>query len=74
MEKTPIIKHILQAHVWMFQVRLQPHGISFLRPVYLEMKDVGNTGHQLLVYHKEVDVHTHTDWHDITPTCKPKFM
>ncbi len=36
------------------------------------MKDVKNSG-TLLVYHKEVDVHTPTLWTDITATCAPKF-
>ena len=53
-------------------MRLQPHGISFLRPVYLEMKNIKNFG-ELIVYHKEVDVHSHTPWNDITNTCSPKF-
>ena len=55
-----------------FQVRLQPHGISFLRPVYLEMKDIKKSG-QLILYRKEVDVHSHTLWNDITAICSPKF-
>ena len=57
---------------YLLQIRLQPHGISFLRPVYLEMKNIKNSG-ELIVYLKEVDVHSHTPWNDITTTCSPKF-
>ena len=55
------------------QLRLQPHGQSFLRPVYLEMKDAGlESVNQLLVFHKEVDPHQDHPWTDITSEAAPQ--
>ena len=54
------------------QVRLQPHGQRFLRPIYMEMKGAKVNGPgKLLIFHKEVDVHSDSEWNDVTEEVKP---
>ena len=54
------------------QVRLQPHGQRFLRPIYMQMKGAKvNSPGKLLVFHKEVDIHKDFDWTDVTEEVKP---
>lgn len=54
------------------QVRLQPHGQKFLRPIYMQMKGAKVNGPgKLLIFHKEVDVHNDSEWNDVTEDVKP---
>ncbi len=64
------LEKYLEPHM---QLRLQPHGLRFLRPVFLEMKGVNLPQSQrLLVFHKDVDPHLDPPWTDITSEASPK--